>query len=66
MKGCGVSAEYIIYISQRIRAIYTNFNIGITTGIRGDRENRWRDPYRHWLFVSKDFQLDPTQTKGKK
>lgn len=54
------------HILQRIRGIYPNFNIGITTGTRGNRQNRWQDAYRHWLFVPRDFQLDLTQTKGKK
>jgi hypothetical protein len=37
-------------ISQRIRAIYPNFNIGITTGHQGDYANRWHHAYRHWNF----------------
>lgn len=38
------------HINQRIREIYPNFNIGISTGQR-DFESRWRDPYRHWRLV---------------
>ena len=34
-------------ILKNIREIYPNFNIGITTGIRGNIKNRWLDPYRH-------------------
>ena len=37
-------------IQKNITEIYPNFNVGITTGIRGDITNRWNDPYRHWSF----------------
>jgi hypothetical protein len=37
------------YINDRIRKIYPNFNIGISTGYKGDITNRWKHPYRHWL-----------------
>lgn len=39
------------HISQRIRVIYPNFNIGISTGLQGNRANRWLHQYRHWLLV---------------
>ncbi len=42
------------YILSRIRIIYPNFNIGISTGIAGDRSNRWHHSYRHWLFIPSD------------
>jgi hypothetical protein len=41
------------HINKRIRQIYPNFNIGITTGHQGDIINRWNHPYRHWNFTSK-------------
>lgn len=41
------------HINKRIRQIYPNFNIGITTGHQGDITNRWNHPYRHWNFTSK-------------
>ncbi len=37
---------------QHIQALRRGFNVGITTGIDGDRANRWHHPYRHWLFES--------------
>jgi hypothetical protein len=37
-------------INERIRDIYPNFNIGITTGHDGHRANRWNQAYRHWNF----------------
>ena len=42
-------------INNKIREIYPNFNIGISTGIHGDLANRWKHPYRHWLFVPREF-----------
>lgn len=51
------------YINSRIRAIYPGFNIGVSTGTQGGIEDRWRHPYRHWLFVPSDHSIDPTKTK---
>lgn len=45
------------HINKRIRQIYPNFNIGISTGHQGNRANRWNHPYRHWLFRSKDSEI---------
>ena len=50
-------------ILKNIREIYPNFNIGITTGTRGNIENRWLDSYRHWLFKTKNSTLDKNLTK---
>lgn len=52
------------HISKRIREIYPHFNIGISTGIRGNRANRWLHPYRHWLLVPRLREYD--KSKGKK
>ena len=51
-------------ILKNIREIYPNFNIGITTGTRGNVKNRWLDPYRHWLFKTKNSTLDKNLTKS--
>lgn len=32
------------YINSQIRVLYPNFNVGISTGKRGDIKNIWRDP----------------------
>lgn len=48
---------------KHIRDLHPNFNIGISTGVRGDRANRWRDPYRHWLFIPTNHTLDYGKTK---
>lgn len=50
-------------INKRIRKIYSNFNIGITTGIDGDRRNYWNHPYRHWLFIPSNYRQDDSKTK---
>ena len=48
------------HILRRIRALYPGFNIGNTTGRRGNPENQWHDPYRHWNFKPKDYKVDET------
>jgi hypothetical protein len=45
-------------ILSRVRRLHGNFNPGISTGTRGDVRNRWRDPYRHWLFVPHERERD--------
>jgi hypothetical protein len=52
------------YLNSRIREIYPNFNIGITTGLRGNRANRWSHPYRHWCFEPRETQTN--ERAGKK
>jgi len=39
------------HMYSRISRIIPRFNIGTSTGLRGSYENRWRHPYRHWLFI---------------
>lgn len=50
------------YISQRIRKIYPNFNIGVSTA-RSDVRNSWLHPYRHWLFKPREHEIDVSKTK---
>lgn len=52
-------------ILYNIREIYPGFNIGITTGMRGNIENRWLDAYRHWNFIAKDSTFHAKLTKKK-
>ena len=52
--------ELYKHIQKRIQQIYPNFNIGISTGTKGDIANRWEHPYRHWKFIPKDFKTDDT------
>lgn len=53
-------------ILKNIRTMYPNFNIGVSTGIRNNILNTWKDPYRHWCFKSKDSYFDPKLTKKQK
>lgn len=53
-------------ILSNIRDIYPNFNIGISTGIRGDFSNTWKDSYRHWCFKPRDSVFDTSLTKSQK
>lgn len=43
------------YINSRIRDIYPNFNIGVSTGKGDSWENIWQHEYRHWLFVPSSY-----------
>jgi hypothetical protein len=38
------------HILGHIKAAYPHFNIGISTGLQGDKRNLWEDKYRHWRF----------------
>ncbi|WP_409029503.1 DUF3800 domain-containing protein [Gracilimonas sediminicola] len=51
------------FINRQIRDIYPNFNIGISTGVKGDINNRWHHPYRHWSFVPANHKRDDSKTK---
>lgn len=51
------------FINRRIRGIYPNFNIGITTGTKGTRKAYWNHSYRHWLFIPNQYQKDDSKTK---
>ncbi len=53
------------HILARIREIYPNFNIGISTGTH-EVSDKWAHPYRHWIFIPKEFKRDKSQTKGSK
>jgi hypothetical protein len=69
LRGNRTRAKEAVYkhINRRIRGIYPNFNIGITTGINGDVANRWHHPYRHWRFVpSERLVLDGQSKRSKK
>ncbi|AFY69313.1 hypothetical protein Pse7367_1015 [Thalassoporum mexicanum PCC 7367] len=52
------------HISERIRKIYPNFNIGASTSNRGDLRNIWNDPYRHWLFIPRNHKVDLSKGKN--
>lgn len=52
------------HINQRIQRLRPGFNIGVSTGIDDEVENRWRHAYRHWLFVP--TASEPMRGVGKK
>lgn len=54
------------YINKRIREIQPGFNIGVSTGTKGEIGNRWHHPYRHWLFVPHGAEIDTSKGKRKK
>lgn len=53
------SMRFKVYkrINKRIRELYPNFNIGVTTGHGGNYANRWFHPYRHWRFRAKNYVI---------
>ena len=53
------------YINQKIREIYPDFNIGISTPIKLESD-RWFQVYRHWSFKPKHHVRNLTRTKRAK
>ena len=53
------------HINKRIRGLYENFNIGITTGHQGDMANRWHHRYRHWNFRASNRVVLPGSKRKK-
>ena len=53
------------YINSKIREIYPDFNIGISTPIK-DESDRWFQIYRHWSFKPKHHIRNLTRTKRAK
>jgi hypothetical protein len=51
-------------INSRLQAMYTHFNIGVTTGQAEGQHVRWTHPYRHWCF--KPYQSVMDHSRGKK
>lgn len=50
------------HILKKICEMKPNFNIGISTGTE-NIEDRWHHPYRHWLFIPKEFETDESKYK---
>jgi hypothetical protein len=51
------------FMLGEIRGLLPGFNIGVTTGSRGDPASRWNQPYRHWCFQPKASVFDGELTK---
>ena len=54
------------HLNKRIRELYPGFNVGTSTGTPNGEADRFKQPYRHWLFVPRESRLDLTQVKPKK
>lgn len=52
------------HIRGRICRIRPNFNVGVTTGVDGDRTNYWRHGYRHWRFIPREWEFLKDLTKN--
>ena len=52
-------------IRPKIRELYPDFNIGISTPIR-EESDRWFQIYRHWSFKPKHHTRNLTRTKRAK
>jgi len=51
------------YILAEICKLAGNFNIGISTGTRGDLSSLWKDSYRHWQFTARNATFNENKTK---
>ncbi len=52
-------------IYKEITKFHRNFNIGISTGLKGDKSKRWSEPYLHWCFTPDEFTIDSHYAKKK-
>lgn len=64
-KGTVFKEKMYHYILLRIKEIYPNFNIGMSTG-RSKSEDVWNHSYRHWNFVPSKHVLDLDAGKRRK
>ena len=53
------------HINSKIRELYPDFNIGISTPIKTEKD-RWLQIYRHWSFKPKNHIRDLSRTKRAK
>jgi hypothetical protein len=70
LRGKRTLAKLRVYkhINASICALYggKHFNIGVSTGRpTAELNHEWIDPYRHWLFVSKDAVVRPEFAKDR-
>jgi hypothetical protein len=62
-KRARAKAEVYAAVQKRIRKLYPNFNVGVSTATSGGLEERFTHPYRHWLFVPNGTTIDSSKTK---
>jgi hypothetical protein len=53
--------EYILLLIRELDN-HQNFNIGITTS-RKEKDDIWKNPYRHWKFTPAEFVIDKSKYK---
>ncbi len=51
------------HINSMIRRLYPGFNIGVSTGQPNGPQDRWTQPYRHWVFIPRNSVRDNSRTK---
>lgn len=55
------------HINKHIQHVHGRiFNIGISTGKLNGHTDYWNDPYRHWCFISSEFEIDKSKSKKNK
>lgn len=66
-RGARTIAKEKLYkaILRRVRQLHPDFNPGISTGSAAGASSRWLDPYRHWLFVPAEHEVDRSLSKPK-
>jgi hypothetical protein len=52
------------HILDKIRELYPNFNVGVSTGRLNEGE-LWKHPYRHWCFEPRNFEIDNSVSKNR-
>lgn len=64
-RGKRTKAKAKVYqaIKKRVWALYPNFNVGVSTATAEGLHMRFEHPYRHWLFVPSNAEVDPARTK---
>lgn len=53
------------HICARIREIHPTFDVGATTSRTGGDADRWRHPYRHWLFIPRETRAAGAEVETK-
>lgn len=64
-RGKRTKAKAKVYaaIKERVWKLYPNFNVGASTATHDGLHMRFEHPYRHWLFVPANAEVDPKRTK---
>lgn len=65
IRGKRTRAKETLYktIHTEINRLVPGFNIGVSTGVRGNPRAHWDAPYEHWAFVSTASEYSPDLSK---